>query len=54
MPVTIKFRDREDKETNIFVDNIINDFHPICNNNTFLLKEENYKYFYSKLFLSEP
>lgn len=53
MPVPIKFGDREDKGTNIKVDNIINDYPPIWTKNPLLLKAEDYKQFYSKLYPSE-
>lgn len=53
MPVPIKFGDREDKETNIKGDNIINDYPPIWTKNPLLLKAEDYKQFYSKLYPSD-
>ncbi len=53
MPVPIKFGDREEKETKIKVDNIINDPSPAWTKNPLSLKEEDYKKFYSKSFPTE-
>jgi len=50
MPIPIKFGDSADKETKIKVDNIINDPTPAWKKNPLLLKEEDYKEFYSKIF----
>lgn len=57
MPVPIKFGDKEDKETKIKFDNIINDYTPAWKKNPLLLKEKDYKEFYSKFIpeeLDEP
>lgn len=53
MPIPIKFGESEDKETKIKVDNIINDFTPAWTKNPLLLKDEDYKEFYSKLYPTE-
>jgi molecular chaperone HtpG len=53
MPIPIKFGDSEDKETKIKVDNIINDHTPAWKKNPLLLKSEDYKEFYTKLFPTE-
>jgi molecular chaperone HtpG len=53
MPVPIKFVYREDKETNIKGDKIINDYPSVWTKNPLLLKSEDYKQFYSKLYPSE-
>lgn len=53
MPIPIKFGDKEDKEKNIKVDNIINDFFPAWIKNPLNLKAKDYKDFYLKLYPSE-
>lgn len=56
MPVPIKFgysEETKDKDTKIKVDNIINDPTPAWTKNPLLLKEEDYKEFYSKLYPTE-
>lgn len=53
MPVPIKIVNREDQETNIKGDNIINDDPSVWTINPLLLLEADYKQFYSKLYPSE-
>lgn len=53
MPIPIKFGTKEDKNTKIKIDNIINDITPIWAKNPLLLVEEDYKLFFKKLYPSE-